>query len=91
LVCFKEGKPSKTSFKVVENKEDTVRVAFFPKTGRTHQLRVHSAHKMGLNNPIKGDRLYGAANERLFLHAESISVVLPYSNQRITITSPCPF
>lgn len=91
LVCFKDGKHSKTTFTVIQNKEGSSRVAFFPKTGRTHQLRVHSAHKKGLNNPIKGDRLYGAANERLFLHAESITVTLPSSNQKVTITSPCPF
>ncbi len=91
LVCFKEGKPSKTTFRLILKKESCTRVAFFPETGRTHQLRVHSAHKKGLNNPIMGDRLYGSTNDRLFLHAESITVVLPISNQKITITSPCPF
>ena len=91
LVCFKDGKPSKTRFKVIQNKEGSVRVAFFPETGRTHQLRIHSAHKKGLNNPIKGDRLYGATNKRLFLHAESISLILPCSKKRVKITSPCPF
>ena len=91
LVCFKNGKPSKTKFKVIHNERESVRVAFFPETGRTHQLRVHSAHKNGLNNPIKGDSLYGKASDRLFLHAESITIVLPTSQKRITITSPCPF
>ena len=91
LVCFENGKPSKTKFKVLKNNGESIRVAFFPETGRTHQLRVHSAHKKGLNNPIKGDRLYGSPNERLFLHAESISITLPSSRKRITITSPCPF
>ena len=91
LVCFKEGKPSKTKFKVIQNKEGSVRVAFYPKTGRTHQIRVHSAHKKGLNNPIKGDRLYGSINKRLYLHAESITILLPSSHKKVTIKSPCPF
>lgn len=67
------------------------RVRFYPETGRTHQLRVHSAS--GLKHPIKGDRLYGHRNEgeRLYLHAETIEFTHPKSGKRMFFTSPAPF
>ena len=67
------------------------RVRFFPQTGRTHQLRVHSAS--GLKHPIVGDRLYGHNDhgERLYLHAESITFIHPNSGEEITFTSQPQF
>ena len=57
------GKVGITVFKriSVESYKDrhATRVEFTPKTGRTHQLRIHSAHEKGLDMPIIGDRLYG--------------------------------
>lgn len=67
------------------------RVIFFPETGRTHQLRVHSAS--GLGHPILGDRLYGTRNEgeRLCLHASSIVFTHPTSGERMEFSAPSPF
>lgn len=64
------------------------RVAFYPLTGRTHQLRVHAASTEGLNLPILGDRLYGRVADRLYLHAESIEFVHPVTHEPIHIDSP---
>ena len=67
------------------------RIAFYPLTGRTHQLRVHAAHPSGLNAPIAGDRLYGTAGRRLFLHAERIEFRHPATGDRIAIEKPADF
>ena len=69
------------------------KVRFFPETGRTHQLRVHSAHSMGLSTPIIGDRLYGYQNpgERLCLHASKIRFVHPITGKIMEFTSSEPF
>ncbi|MDD3459511.1 MAG: pseudouridine synthase [Weeksellaceae bacterium] len=69
LVDYKHGKKALTLWKLVETKNGISKVHFWPKTGRTHQLRVHSAHKDGLNCPIIGDELYGKPGDRLCLHA----------------------
>ena len=77
------GKPAVTRYKVIGTVERNGRqcavVHFEPVTGRTHQLRVHAAHKDGLDCPILGDSLYGTAGERLMLHASRISFVHPVS------------
>ena len=91
MVDYDHGKEAITHYKVIERTSNTTRIAFYPVTGRTHQLRMHSAHKDGLNCPIVGDTLYGKASERLMLHAESISFSHPYTGKMLTITSPCPF
>ena len=67
------------------------RVLLSPLTGRTHQLRVHCAHSEGLACPIKGDALYGHPADRLYLHAESLTLDHPVTGQRLTFRSPCPF
>jgi len=67
------------------------RVAFYPQTGRTHQLRVHSASPEGLNTPILGDRLYGHVADRLYLHAESIQFVHPLTKEEMHFCLPAPF
>jgi len=67
------------------------RVALFPLTGRTHQLRVHASHPLGLGIPIVGDRLYGHEAARLLLHAESIELDHPATGARLRIDSPAPF
>ena len=67
------------------------RVVLTPLTGRTHQLRVHCAHREGLGCPIKGDALYGHPSDRLYLHAESLTFDHPVTGQRLTFRSPCPF
>ena len=64
---------------------------FYPITGRTHQLRVHSAHKGGLNTPIIGDDLYGKKENRLHLHAEFIEFIHPSSREVINFTIKANF
>ena len=85
------GKAASTRWEVLEHAGPHTRVAFYPETGRTHQLRVHAAHARGLNAPIVGDRLYGFAGPRLMLHAEQITVRHPDSDTAMTFRAPCPF
>ena len=60
-VDFRQGKPAHTEYEIIQNNPDgTVEVLLYPHTGRTHQLRVHCAHTLGLGCPIVGDLLYGA-------------------------------
>jgi len=67
------------------------RVAFFPRTGRTHQIRVHASHRLGLGTPIVGDRLYGHEGVRLLLHAEALAFTHPATGRRASFESPAPF
>ncbi len=67
------------------------RVYLYPLTGRTHQLRIHCAHREGLNNPIVGDELYGTKADRLYLHAEQITFRHPTTRQTVTFTAKAPF
>lgn len=88
MVSYELGKPSTTHYEVVSRTGGTTLVKFYPKTGRTHQLRVHASHPSGLNTPIVGDMLYGTAGTRLMLHAYSITLTHPVTHQHLTITSP---
>ena len=77
-----------------ETQEDNTgrtRIAFYPETGRTHQLRVHAAHPEGLNCPIVGDPLYGQPANRLHLHAERLEFRHPVTGQRLQIQKEAPF
>ncbi|MDP3232167.1 MAG: pseudouridine synthase [Myxococcales bacterium] len=91
LVDFEHGKAAETHFEVLERANGRTRVAFFPKTGRTHQLRVHAAHAQGLAMPIVGDRLYGRPDRRLLLHAERLTFAHPTTGAEITLEAPTPF
>ncbi|KGO88753.1 pseudouridine synthase [Flavobacterium rivuli WB 3.3-2 = DSM 21788] len=84
LVCFEFGKKAVTHWKTIERKEDTTKVHFWPHTGRTHQLRMHAAHELGLNAPIVGDDLYGTASDRLYLHAAHLEFVHPVSKEALS-------
>lgn len=77
------GKPAVTRYKVIERKDNRTRIIFYPLTGRTHQLRVHAAHPLGLNCPIAGDDLYGRKAERLYLHAEYLEFRHPISGEAV--------
>ena len=85
------GKPAVTDFEVLERKDNRTRIAFYPRTGRTHQLRVHAAHPLGLHCPIVGDELYGRKAERLYLHAEMLEFTHPVTGKRISITQKADF
>lgn len=81
IVCYEYGKMGVTDFKVLSKTENSTRIQYFPITGRTHQLRVHSAHKSGLNAPIKGDDLYGTKSNRLHLHAHTLEFFHPITKE----------
>jgi tRNA pseudouridine32 synthase/23S rRNA pseudouridine746 synthase len=81
MVSFEEGKKALTHFEVIERKNGKTLLYFYPTTGRTHQLRVHAAHALGLNCPILGDDLYGKKDQRLYLHASEIGFEHPVSKQ----------
>ena len=85
------GKPAVTDFEVLERKDNRTRIAFYPRTGRTHQLRVHAAHPLGLHCPIVGDELYGRKAERLYLHAEMLEFTHPVTGKRMSITQKADF
>ena len=86
--CYRldpHGKPALTEYRVLD---DTL-VELRPRTGRSHQLRVHLAQVLGC--PIRGDRLYGHGGERLHLHANRLDLDHPGHGGRLTFESPSPF
>ena len=104
VVDERHGKPAVTRFEVTERRDGLTRVLFYPLTGRTHQLRVHAAHRHGLNAPIVGDALYGIQPtdsdssttmpgkvNRLMLHAQSLTFTHPLTAVQLTLTAPAPF
>ena len=91
LVCYKHGKSALTHWEVIERKDGRTRVIFKPITGRTHQLRVHAAHTLGLNAPIIGDDLYGKIDNRLHLHAARIIFLHPVSKEIMDIKLKATF
>ena len=91
IVDKEHGKPAITRYRVLARTESQTLVAFYPLTGRTHQLRVHSAHSLGLHCPIKGDELYGSKADRLYLHAEFLEFTHPVSKEKVTIEVKADF
>lgn len=94
VVSHEHGKPSITRYEVLaydDPRPGITRIAFYPQTGRTHQLRVHAAHLEGLNAPILGDALYGKPGARLYLHAERLEFIHPATHQSLCIESPAEF
>lgn len=87
VIDKEHGREAITYYKQV----DTNRLWLWPRTGRTHQLRLHCAHKEGLGDPIKGDSLYGTDSDRLYLHAETISFRHPTTGKAMTFTKTAPF
>ncbi|MEP0480371.1 MAG: RluA family pseudouridine synthase, partial [Nonlabens sp.] len=85
------GKNARTRYEVIERKDGKTRVHFYPITGRTHQLRVHASHPLGLNCPIIGDDLYGFKKDRLYLHAEQLEFIHPVTLQPVILNVPAPF
>jgi tRNA pseudouridine32 synthase/23S rRNA pseudouridine746 synthase len=88
LVDCVRGKKAVTVWRVLERGESTTRVALFPKTGRSHQLRVHM---QSIGHPMVGDPIYGQSAERLMLHAESLSFPHPMTGDPIRLECPPPF
>jgi RluA family pseudouridine synthase len=104
IVDDEYGKQATTQWRVIarvgEQRDEPARsrrtrVELVPLTGRTHQLRVHCAHRFGLDAPIVGDRLYGTPASqhapRLLLHAEQLTFTHPLTGAILTATSTAPF
>ena len=92
-ICFEYGKPATSEYVVQERTEEFTRVIFTPKTGRTHQLRIHSRE---IGHPILGCDLYGseeslAGAKRLMLHATTLEFEHPVTGEKIVASCECPF
>ena len=87
------GKMGITHWKRLALEDGITRVSFRPVTGRTHQLRVHSAHAKGLGIPIVGDPLYGQGKGpgELKLHATELAFHHPATNEELVFRSSPPF
>ena len=92
-VDFDDGRPAVTEWEVLNFEQDASRLKLMPKTGRSHQLRVHMKE---IGHPIIGDPLYGCSDsgiaaDRLQLHAHLLRIRHPENGKEIAFTSPCPF
>jgi 23S rRNA pseudouridine1911/1915/1917 synthase len=92
MAVLRNGRPAVSFYRVLQAYKGYALVEVQPKTGRTHQIRVHMAF---IGNPIVGDAVYGYHKQRLhlerhFLHAESLSLLTPSSGQPVTIHAPLP-
>ena len=92
MVDRERGRAAVTDWRVVRYEADATRVRLFPKTGRSHQLRVHMKE---IGHPILGDPFYaeGPARDapRLMLHAESLRLRHPDGGIGLTFSAKCPF
>lgn len=92
-VDWEVGKASQTGFSVLSYEDNATRLALFPKTGRSHQLRVHC---LAMGHPILGDPFYAPADilaraDRMQLHAETLSLFHPTGGARLNLTAKVPF
>jgi len=87
VVDYQRGKPAVTDYEIIGDH----RIALYPQTGRTHQLRMHCAHPDGLGCPILGDELYGHLSDRLYLHADRLELIHPATGEPIAFHLPAPF
>lgn len=90
IVCHETGKPSLTEYRVLKAANTESRVRLWPRTGRTHQLRVHM---LALGHPILGDPLYAPDPNlaRMMLHAEELRVSHPESGRGMSFRAKAPF
>ncbi len=93
IVDFDLGKPAQTVWRVLVRDSDSTVLSLRPKTGRSHQLRVHMRE---IGHPMLGDRFYGSesginAAPRLLLHAYKLDLIHPLTGDRIEFSAPCPF
>jgi 23S rRNA pseudouridine1911/1915/1917 synthase len=73
-----KGKAALTKYEVLAENDTATMVRLEPRTGRTHQLRVHMKY---IGTPVKGDKVYGKPADRLYLHAASLEITIPTSNR----------
>lgn len=93
MVDHEKGRASQTDWEILEREGEATRLALYPITGRTHQLRVHMAE---IGHPILGDDFYAheqafKAETRLQLHAHKLMVHHPKDGEKTWFESPCPF
>lgn len=81
-----KGKAALTKYEVLAESDNRSLVRLEPRTGRTHQLRVHMKY---ISTPILGDKVYGKEADRLYLHAASLEITIPTSNRQ-TFEAPVP-
>ena len=91
VVDANHGKPAVTEYRVTARHDGLTDIEFRPLTGRTHQLRVHAAHRDGLGAPIVGDALYGRPSTRLHLHASHIEFRHPATGEKMSFDSSTEF
>ena len=92
MAVARDGREAVTEFHVIEQYDEFSLMEVFPKTGRTHQIRVHLAF---IGHPVVGDTVYGRRRQRIkmkrhFLHAAAISFPLPGSSEIVTVEAPLP-
>jgi 23S rRNA pseudouridine1911/1915/1917 synthase len=92
MAVTRDGREAVTEYHVLETYAHHSLLEVFPKTGRTHQIRVHLAF---IGCPVVGDNVYGPRKQRIkmkrhFLHAAAITFTLPGSEEALTIESPLP-
>ncbi len=91
-VCHETGKPAQTEWRVMRATEQETRVRLYPRTGRSHQLRVHL---LALGHPILGDPFYaqGPARDfpRLMLHSEQLKLRHPDGGKGMSFSAKAPF
>ena len=91
-VCRETGKPAQTQWRLLKAEGDTSRMRLFPKTGRSHQLRVHM---LSIGHPILGDPFYATGTAldypRLMLHSEELRFKHPNGGTSMKVRSPAPF
>jgi tRNA pseudouridine32 synthase / 23S rRNA pseudouridine746 synthase len=85
LVCYEYGKKALTRWEKVKVRNGKTLLNLYPITGRTHQLRVHCAHPLGLGVPICGDDLYGNKSDRLYLHAAYLKFMHPKQQKELEL------
>ncbi|WP_210879609.1 RluA family pseudouridine synthase [Roseovarius autotrophicus] len=92
MVCHDTGRPAQTDWRVLRTDDTESRVRLMPKTGRSHQLRVHM---LALGHPILGDPFYatGAARDHphLMLHSEELRLRHPDGGRGMRFRAPAPF
>ncbi len=88
MAVVTEGRSSQTEFRVLKRLTNQTLLLITPKSGRTHQIRVHMSQ---IGHPIHGDILYGATKaSRLFLHSWRLSILHPQTNEWMKFTAPLP-
>ncbi len=92
IIDYQQGKAATTEWQLISSENERSRLLLKPITGRTHQLRIHC---IAIGHIIIGDTLYGDDREkqqqRMLLHAETISFFHPATGAPISLTAPCDF